>query len=89
MPKRRRSAGTPSRSSIAHREPRLGQAEQGFERVDQRIEAATAAVGQAEGDVPRVVRRQQANTALDMRRVGIDVGHHHDDVAQGAGRRRR
>ena len=66
---------------IAHRQPALRQAQQLFQRAQQRIVVALTTVGQRERDVARIVALQQAEHCLHMRRIGGDVGHHHDHVA--------
>ncbi len=67
---------------VARRDARLGQVEQQLERVHQRVELALRAVGQPERDEARVGGIRQAEHRLDVRGVGLDVGHHHDHVAR-------
>ena len=58
----------------------VGQIEQAEERLDERAVRAQAAVGDRERDAPRPGRA--AEHRLDGRRVGVDVGRHHDHVGR-------
>ena len=67
---------------VADGEACVGQRQQVFQRHDQRYPATRGLVGHAAGQVARIARRHAAEHRLDVRAVGLDVGHHDDHVAR-------
>ena len=67
---------------LAGAEARLRQAGDERQRGQQRIVGAAPLVGQAERDVTGIVGIRQAEHRLHVGRVGVDIGHHDDDVAR-------
>jgi hypothetical protein len=70
------------RLQFAQAGTRRRRAQQPFQRHQQRLLAPFALVGDAPGDVARVTPRAGAEDAADGGRKGLDVGHHHHDVAR-------
>ena len=67
---------------VADGEARLGQRQQMFQRHHQRYRATRWLVGDGERQIARVVRRQAAEYRLHVRRISLDIRHHHDHVAR-------
>ena len=65
---------------LGHRQARLRQIQQELHGRQQRLVAAALLVGHRERNEARVLRRIQPEHRLDVRRVGGNVGHHHDHV---------
>ena len=65
---------------LGHRQARLRQIQQELHGRQQRLVAAALLVGHRERNEARVLRRIQPEHRLDVRRIGGNVGHHHDHV---------
>src|SRR5690606_27757896 len=70
---------------VAGGNARVGQGQQQFQPLHQRVGGAAALVGQAIRDAACVVPVVQAEHGAYVRGVGVDVRHHHDDVARAQG----
>ncbi len=67
---------------LAQGEAAVGQLQQMLQSDQQRLEATLMLVGQAEGDEARILAVELTEHRTDVRRIGIDVRHHDDDVAR-------
>ena len=81
MPKRRRRAGTSSRSRMSAAVKRhCGRCSSASTALGQRRGGAGAAVAEGVGQMARVIPFQAAEHGVDVGRVGFNVRHHHDHV---------
>jgi hypothetical protein len=65
---------------LAHPCPPLRQIEQDLQPLQQRIAGAQSLVGERKRDVARIIGFDRTEHRLDVRRIDLDVRHHHDHL---------
>ncbi|MNT56405.1 hypothetical protein D3C72_1937000 [compost metagenome] len=66
--------------NIADGEAAMRQFEQVFEGDQQWLAATLSLVGQGKGQITRIMTRHLAKHSLDMRRIRVNVRHHHNHI---------